>query len=122
MNRTVMPGLCQVGATLVVMAMALLIYHRLWVVPHTRIGVIDLAAVYRAQEASFTQQVTGAATEREREAALQRVTDFAQRLPQALDELPRECRCLVVVKGAVSATPERTLNLTEALRRKVGQP
>lgn len=103
-------------------AVALLLYHRFWVVPALSIGMIDLAEVYRAQEAAFTRQVAEARTDRERDAALQQVTTFAQRLSVALDALPRECDCLVVVKGAATAPPGRLRDLTGELQRKVAQP
>ena len=75
---------------------ALLLYHRLW--------------------------VAEARTDRERDAALEQVTAFAQRLSVALDELPRECACLVVVKGAATAPPGRLRDLTGELQRKVTPP
>ena len=103
-------------------AVALLLYHRLWVAPALSIGMIDLAEVYRAQEAAFTRQVAEARTDRERDAALEQVTAFAQRLSVALDELPRECACLVVVKGAATAPPGRLRDLTGELQRKVTPP
>lgn len=103
-------------------AVALLLYHRLWVAPALSIGMIDLAEVYRAQGAAFTRQVAEARTDRERDAALEQVTAFAQRLSVALDELPRECACLVVVKGAATAPPGRLRDLTGELQRKVTPP
>ena len=103
-------------------AVALLLYHRLWVAPALSIGMIDLAEVYRAQEAAFTRQVAQARTDSERDAALAQVTDFAQRLTVALEQLPRECGCLVLVKGAATAPPERLRDLTAELQRKVTPP
>jgi hypothetical protein len=47
---------------------------------------------------------------------------FAQRLPAALEELPRDCGCLVVLKSAVAGPTPRTLDLTAHLRRKVEAP
>ena len=47
---------------------------------------------------------------------------FAQRLPVALEELPRECNCLVVLKAAVAGATPNTVDLTAALRRKVSAP
>lgn len=118
MNRAV----SQLLVNLVVTAVMLGLYHRLWVLPALQVGIIDLAEVYRQQEAEFTRQVTNARSETERELALERVKVFAQRLPQALEELPRECNCLVVIKGAISPPADRAVDLTAALKRKVGQP
>ena len=47
---------------------------------------------------------------------------FAQRLPAALDELPRECNCLVVLKTAIAGATPNTIDLTASLRRKVAAP
>jgi hypothetical protein len=47
---------------------------------------------------------------------------FAQRLPTALEELPRECGCLVVLRTAVAGPAPRTVDLTAELRRKVERP
>ena len=47
---------------------------------------------------------------------------FAQRLPAALDELPRECGCLVLLKTAVAGPTPNTVDLTARLRRKVEAP
>ena len=47
---------------------------------------------------------------------------FAQRLPLALEELPRDCGCLVVLKSAVAGPTPRTLDLTAHLRRKLEAP
>ena len=47
---------------------------------------------------------------------------FSQRLPAALDELPRECGCLVVLKSAVAGDALRTVDLTAHLKQKVEQP
>ena len=46
-------------------------------------------------------------------------TSFARRLPRALEELPADCRCLVVLKSAVAGPTARTLDLTAVLKTKV---
>jgi hypothetical protein len=45
---------------------------------------------------------------------------FSQRLPLALDELPRECGCLVVLKTAVAGPTPNTVDLTAAAAQKGG--
>ena len=40
----------------------------------------------------------------------------------ALEELPRECGCLVVLKSALAGPTPRTVDLTAQLRRKVEAP
>ena len=95
-----------------------------WVLrPTLVVGVVDLSEVYRAKEAEFTQTLTstGTGTEAEREQALALARRFSQRLPAALEELPRECGCLVVIKSAIAGAPN-SRDLTPVLRRKVDHP
>ncbi len=105
----------------VLVAAGLALYDRLVLRPALVIGVVDLSEVYRAKEAEFTQLLTRTGSDAERDKALAMARSFSQRLPTALDELPRECGCLVVLKTAVAGAP-RSLDLTPALRRKVDQP
>lgn len=100
----------------------LVAYDRAVVRPAQLIGVVDVAEVYRQKEAEFTQILTRAASDGEREQAMRMARSFAQRLPLALEELPRECGCLVVLKTAVAAPAPRTVDLTAHLRRKVEAP
>lgn len=97
-------------------------YDRVVVRPAQLIGVVDVAEVYRQKEAEFTLILTRAASDGEREQAMRMARSFAQRLPLALEELPRECGCLVVLKTAVAAPAPRTVDLTAHLRRKVEAP
>ena len=112
--------------TLLVVAASLTAYDR-WVLrPALVIGVVDVAEVYRAKEAEFTQILTKAlsqpAAEEERQKALVMARAFAQRLPLALDELQRECNCLVILRTAVAGPTPNTIDLTAQLRRKVAAP
>lgn len=108
--------------TLLVVSAALAAYDRLVLRPALVIGVVDVAEVYRAKEAEFTQILTKASSEEDRQKALFMARTFAQRLPVALEELPRECGCLVVLKSAVAGPAPNTVDLTAALRRKVTTP
>jgi hypothetical protein len=98
--------------TLFVVSAALTAYDRLVLRPALVIGVVDVAEVYRAKDSS----------EEDRQKALFMARSFAQRLPVALEELPRECNCLVVLKAAVAGATPNTVDLTAALRRKVTAP
>lgn len=94
-----------------------------WVLrPTLVVGVVDLSEVYRAKEAEFTQILTKASSEEDRQKALVMARAFAQRLPLALDELPRECNCLVILRTAVAGPTPNTIDLTAQLRRKVAAP
>ncbi|MCZ4314778.1 hypothetical protein O4H66_15320 [Comamonadaceae bacterium G21597-S1] len=109
-------------ASLLLVTLALLGYHRYVVQPALRIGVVDLAEVYRAKEAEFTQALTRADAPDARDKALQMAGDFARKLPRALEELPRECQCLVVLRSAVAGVHGRSVDLTPLLRNKLEMP
>lgn len=118
MSRTL---LLNALVTAVLVALGIAAYDRWVLQPALVVGVVDLSEVYRAKEAEFTQLLTQAGGESERERALALARSFSQRLPAALDELPRECGCLVVVKSAIAGAPN-SVDLTPALRRKVDRP
>ena len=126
MKTTVPQWLAQGLVTLFVVAASLTAYDRLVLRPALLIGVVDMAEVYRAKEAEFTQILTKALSqppsEEDRQKALVMARAFAQRLPLALDELPRECNCLVILKTAVAGPTPNTVDLTAQLRRKVAAP
>ena len=103
-------------------AAGLAIYDRLVAQPARLVGVVDVAEVYRAKEAEFTQLLTKSPSEEERQKALLMARAFAQRLPLALEQLPRECGCLVILKSAVAGAPTNTVDLTPLLRQKVNAP
>ena len=125
--KTTLPSWLAHGlVTLFLVAASLAAYDRLVLRPALVIGVVDVAEVYRAKEAEFTQLLTKtlsqAASEEDRQKALSMARAFAQRLPAALDELPRECGCLVLLKAAVAGPTPHTVDLTVQLRRKVEAP
>ncbi len=126
MKTSVPQWLAQGLITLFLVAASLAAYDRLVLRPALVIGVVDVAEVYRAKEAEFTQILTKALSqpnsEEERQKALVMARAFAQRLPLALDELPRECNCLVILKTAVAGSTPNTIDLTAQLRRKVAAP
>jgi len=109
-------------ASLLVVVLALLTYHRYVVQPALLIGMVDVAEVYRSKEAEFTQALTRADSPNARDQAMRLASDFARKLPRALDELPRECQCLVVLKSAVAGTSSRSVDLTAHLRKKLQTP
>ena len=126
MKASVLHWLAHGLATLFVVAASLAAYDR-WVLrPALVVGVVDVAEVYRAKEAEFTQILTKTLSqphsEEDRQKALSMARAFAQRLPAALDELPRECGCLVLLKTAVAGPTPNTVDLTAQLRRKVEAP
>lgn len=110
------------AATLFLVAAALFAYDRLVVRPAQLVGIVDVGAVYRAKEAEFTQLLTQTGSDDERQKALEMARQFAQRLPLALEELPRDCHCLVLVRTAVAGAPPHAMDLTALLKRKVNLP
>lgn len=107
---------------LLIVAAALAAYDRMVVRPGQVIGLVDVGEIYRQKEAEFTQLLTRAGSDGERDKAFAMARSFSQRLPLALEELPRDCGCLVVLKSAVAGSTPRTLDLTAQLRRKVETP
>ena len=101
---------------------SLAVYDRMVIRPLRVVGVVDVGEVYRQKEAEFTLILTKAGSEGEREKAFAMARNFSQRLPLALEELPRDCGCLVVLKSAVAGLTPRTVDLTAHLRRKVEAP
>jgi hypothetical protein len=117
-----MKTLPQVVMVTAIVTTVLAAYDRLVVRPGQRIGIVDVAEVYRQKEAEFTLTLTRATSDAEREQAMRVARAFAQRLPSALDELPRECGCLVLLRTALAAPMPRAIDLTHHLRRKVETP
>lgn len=112
----------QVVLTAALVLAALAAYDHWIVRPALRVGVVDIGEVYRQKEAEFTLILTKAGSDEERQRAMAMARTFSQRLPLALDDLPRECGCLVVLKSAIAGRTPRTVDLTAQLRSKVEAP
>ena len=108
--------------TAFIVAAGLILYDRTVVRPALVVGVVDVAEVYRSKEAEFTQILTKTSSDEDRQKALLMARAFAQRLPAALEELPRDCACFVVLKSAVAGPTPRMVELTALLRKKVEAP
>lgn len=108
--------------TALIVAATLAAYDRFVVRPAIRVGVVDVGAVYREKEAEFTRILTKAGSDSDRERAIALARLFSQRLPAALDDLPHECRCLVVLSTAIAGRPPHSIDLTGHLRGKVQSP
>ena len=98
---------------------SLAVYDQYVIRPLRLVGIVDVGEVYRQKEAEFTLLLTQAVSDGDRDKAFAMARSFSQRLPLALEELPRECGCLVVLKSALAGPTPRTLDLTAQLRRKV---
>lgn len=116
------PVTVHVTLTAMLVAFALAAYDR-WVLrPALRIGVVDVGEVYRQKEAEFTVILTKAGSDEERQQAIAMARTFSKRLPIALDDLSRECACIVLLKSAVAGNTPRIVDLTALLRSKVESP
>lgn len=120
----------------VVTSACLAAYDRLVAMPSRRLGVVDLAAIYHAKEDEYARAfykasasvlaggsgapVASAGSAAPALSAHDLAQDFARRLPYALEDLRRECRCVIVVRGAVATLGEGMVDLTPALRGKLG--
>lgn len=122
MKTSIAPFLVNALLSVFIVTAGLALYDRLVVRPALVVGVVDVAEVYRAKEAEFTQILTKTSSEEDRQKALLMARSFAQRLPVALEELPRDCGCLVVLKSAIAGPTPHTVDLTPLLRRKVDTP
>jgi hypothetical protein len=101
---------------------SLAVYDRYVIRPLRLVGIVDVGEVYRLKEAEFTLLLTMAVSDGDRDKAFAMARSFSQRLPLALEELPRECGCLVILKSALAGQTPRTVDLTAQLRRKVEAP
>jgi hypothetical protein len=109
--------------TLLIVGGALWAYDRYRLVPVSRIGVIDVAETYRQKEAQFVASVTNrSADSSDPNLASEFATQFANQLTEALEALPEECKCLVLLKPAVVGRSMNIVDLTPGLRVKVGLP
>ena len=97
----------------------LVAYDRIVVRPGRLVGVVDVSEVYRTKEAEFAALLTASKSDDERQRALELARAFATRLPAALDELPVDCQCLVMLKSAVAGNTANTIDLTALLKAKV---
>jgi len=108
-----------VALSVLITASGLLAYDRFVVRPAQVIGVVDVAEVYRLKEAEFAALITASKSDEERQKALNLASTFARRLPVAMDELPGDCRCLVVLRSAIAGRTPNTRDLTALLKTKL---
>jgi hypothetical protein len=105
--------------SLLVTACGLLAYDRLVVRPSRAIGIVDVAEVYRLKEAEVASLITGSGSDEEHQRAMAQADTFAHRLPMALEELPRDCQCLVILRSAVVGSSANARDLTPLLKSKL---
>jgi hypothetical protein len=111
----------QLVLTLAVVALALTGYHRFVLAPSVRFGVVDVSEVYRLKEKQILAVVTKpTVTDADKQMAVTMTVEFSKTLPAALEQLPAECGCFVLLRSAVAAQAPNTVDLTPLLRQKIG--
>ena len=84
-------------------------------------GTLDVAELYRLKEAQVAAVlVKRESGDAERILALQRATIFGAELGKLIDTLPEECGCLVLMRGAVLGSGAQLVDLTPAVRQRLG--
>ena len=87
--------------------------------PH--FAVLDIAELYRVQEAEIaTALVHHATSDSERAAALKRAATFGTQVTALLESLPKECRCVLLTRSAVIGADSPLPDLTPTVRRRLG--
>ncbi|KPK48375.1 MAG: hypothetical protein AMS22_15485 [Thiotrichales bacterium SG8_50] len=79
-------------------------------------GTIDATRLVKTQLLQLEKEIAKAQTEKQREAIATSATQFGQRMNQVIEELARECKCMMVHRRVAlsSSVPDYT---EEALRR-----
>lgn len=109
------------AVVLILQAASLLLYHRATANQRVSIAVVDLAGVFRAKEEAFGKLIGGDKAEpKARQAAIEDAQRFSRDMPGHLQALSAECQCLVILANAVASRRQGTVDLTPALRSKVG--
>ncbi len=102
-----------------VTAIGLLLYDRFGAPRPTEFATVSLQSVLEIKEAQFTELLMSPAlSDTERTSAMKVVEELGPQLERAIDELRRECRCVLLVREAVIGRGER--DLTPALLAKLG--
>jgi hypothetical protein len=84
-------------------------------------GTLDVAELYRLKEAQVAAVlVKRDSGDAERILAIQRAAIFGAELSKLIDTLPEECGCLVLVRGAVLGSGAQLVDLTPAVRLRLG--
>lgn len=86
-------------------------------------ATVDVGELYRLKERKLTERLLRSdASQQDRALVLQEAADFGAALDAAIAQLPLQCHCLVLARGAVLASePDTSLtDLTPGLRKQLG--
>ncbi len=114
-------GFAAVVGVNTVVSVALLACYALWVARPPAYAVLDVGQLYQLKERQIAALlVKPGASPEERIAALKGVTTFGAELAKVMNELPGECRCLVLARAAVLGTEGMLPDLTPDVARRLG--
>jgi hypothetical protein len=104
------------------LSVALVAAHARWIAPGAqRLAVIDVASLYRAKEAQVAGRLSQRETsDEERLAILRQAGAFGEEVNALLATLPSDCRCLVLVRGAIAGSAEALPDFTPDARQRLG--
>ncbi len=94
-----------------------------WLAPPraTAFAMLDVAELYRLKERQVAAVLVKRDTsDAERAAAIQHAGNFGTELATVVESLPQECRCLILVRGAVTGSSRQLPDLTPLVRQRLG--
>jgi hypothetical protein len=107
----------------VLVSAALLAAYAIWIGPSRapRLAVLDVAELYRLKEREIAAVlVKRDASEADRLNALQGASQFGTQITTLIEQLPAECDCLILARGAIAGSGTALPDLTPAVRQRLG--
>jgi len=102
---------------------ALLASYSLWFTPARapRLAVLDIAEIYRLKEKEIAAVLLKQdASDADRLHALKQASEFGTQITALIEQLPTECRCLILARGAVAGSKSTLPDLTPSVRQRLG--
>ena len=97
--------------------------YALWFSPGRaqQIAVLDVGELYRLKETQVAALLVKRDTnDADRALALQRASTFGLEVTSLIQSLPKECRCLILARGAVVGPAPHLPDLTPEVRQRLG--
>jgi hypothetical protein len=115
MSTVAMAAMVATATTAAMLAAAVTLALQAWVAPApTALGVVDVAALYRAQEQAIAAALLKRdLTPAQREALLKSAAGFGEAVSKVLVRLPGQCRCLVLHRAAILGSGVSGATLTD---------
>jgi hypothetical protein len=108
-----------IGLIAVAAALAGAVAGRLLQGEPARFAIADVEEVFAIAQLQMTDLITGKdVSDREREQAFELASQFGPKIEAALDAIQADCRCLLLVRGAVARG--RLPDYTDGLKRAIG--